>query len=122
MVQDQQSRLGMDYPSERSVLQTDLGRKVQRLRIDFRFSQNKILWIQLNAFRCSGRCRVRLRTLDSGPVTVMVYVFLSPLELLGTTGHMPFVTYRYPTSVSFAANTGNNSFDLPARDCGLTIY
>ena len=46
----------------------------------------------------------QLRALDSGLVTVMVYGFLSPLELLGTRRHMPFVTYRGRTSVSSAAN------------------
>jgi len=34
------------------------------------------------------------RRLDSGLVTVMVYGFLSPMELLGTSRYMPFVTCR----------------------------
>src|ERR1700687_1871833 len=37
------------------------------------------------------------RRLNSGPVTAMVYAFLSPLELLGTRGYMPFVTCQCGT-------------------------
>ena len=48
--------------------------------------------------------RGSLRRLDSGPVTVMVYGFLSPLELLGTRGHMPFVTCLSQTYVLSITN------------------
>jgi hypothetical protein len=44
MVQDRYGRDGAwNARRERSVLQTDLGRKATHLRIDFRLPQNKIL-------------------------------------------------------------------------------
>lgn len=89
--------IGFDGPSGRSALQTDLGKSDNTCEIDFELSQNKILWIQLNAPSSSGLSPSEWRRLDSGPVTAMVYGFVVPLEPLGTRGYMPFVTCQRGT-------------------------